>query len=144
MSKSPSEPAAGVAPMADSAADDPEAARFWEACAQGHLEIQRCRACGARFLFPRALCPDCSSSDLEWLVASGHGTVYSYTVVWRAAVAHLEAPYVLALVDLDEGVRLMTHIVNCPHDELAVGMPVRVRFDPPLDGRPRPLFEPDR
>jgi DUF35 OB-fold domain, acyl-CoA-associated len=59
-------------------------------------------------------------------------------VVWRAGEPHLQVPYVLALVDLDEGVRLMIHIVNCPHDQLAVGVPVRVRFDPPLAGRPMP------
>jgi uncharacterized OB-fold protein len=127
--------------MSERPADDPEATRFWEACAEGRLEVQRCRACGARFLFPRALCPECSSSELDWLVASGRGTLYSYTIVWRAGAPHLDVPYVLALVDLDEGVRLMTHIVNCPHDQLAVGMPVRVRFDPPLAGRPMPLFE---
>ncbi len=61
-----------------------------------------------------------------------------------AGEPHLKVPYVLALVDLDEGVRLMTHIVNCPHDQLAIGMPVRVRCDPPLGGRPMPLFEPAR
>jgi Rubredoxin-like zinc ribbon domain (DUF35_N) len=78
-------PAASEAPLCAPAAGDPEAAQFWEACAEGRLEVRRCRACGARFLFPRALCPEGSSPEVEWLVASGRGTVYSSP--WSGAPA---------------------------------------------------------
>ena len=121
---------------------NPEAEPFWEACAAGKLQIQRCLECGERFFFPRALCPQCSSTRLEWMECSGRATLYSYTVVHRRTTPDLPDPYVLALVDLEEGPRMMTHIVDCAAEKLAIGMDVEVTFKGFIGGRPLPLFRP--
>jgi uncharacterized OB-fold protein len=95
------------------------------------LVVQRCDECGQYQLYGRALCTHCGG-PVSWVDASGRGTVYSYTVIrqnyqrpWRDMI-----PYVVALVDLEEGPRLMTNIVGCDPESVTVGMPVRARFEP--------------
>ena len=106
-------------------------APFWEAARRGELVLPRCRTCSTVFFYPRELCPECLSSDLDWVTASGRGRVYSYTIVHQPAHPSFRAdsPYVYAIVQLDEGVRMVSNIVDCPHDELAINMPVVADFD---------------
>jgi uncharacterized OB-fold protein len=111
---------------------------FWEGVAEGVLRVQRCVACGRNVFYPRAVCPFCTASDLEWVEASGAGVVHSFTVVHRAPPDYRdEVPYVVALVDLDEGVRMMSRLVDVEPGAVAVGMPVEVV----MRGEPRlPYF----
>lgn len=114
---------------------------FWAATADGRLTLQRCSACDTVVWWPRSLCPECSSFDLEWFEATGNGTVYSYTVVHRAPGSWgRSAPYVLAYVELDEGPRLMTNIVDCEPDAVAVDAAVRVVWHDTGEGNALPRF----
>jgi uncharacterized OB-fold protein len=108
---------------------------FWEAVAAGRLDIQRCSACRRFVFYPRAICPHCGSGPLEWVTTAGRGTVHAFTVAHRAPEPFsAEVPYVVALVDLDEGVRMMTRLVGIETAEVSVGLPVRLSIsgDPPL------------
>ncbi len=110
---------------------DEESRGWWEALARHELYFQRCRDCGTKRLYPRALCPSCLSSATEWVRASGRGTVYSFTVTHQNQAPGFrdELPYVLAIVELEEGVRLMTNVVGAAPDAVRIGMPVQVVFD---------------
>ena len=110
---------------------DEESKGFWEACQRHELYVQRCRGCGAFRHYPRAVCPTCLSSDTDWVLSSGRGTVYTYTVTYQnlAPGFREELPYVMAYVELDEGVRLLSNIVGCAPDALRIGMPVEVVFE---------------
>lgn len=128
---------------------DEESKGFWEACQRHELYVQRCAACGTLRHYPRALCPSCLSDAVEWLRCSGRGTVYTFTVTYQNQAAGFrdELPYVLAYVELAEGVRMLTNIVGCAPDAVRIGMPVEVVFD---DGTPavtlakfRPLMTED-
>ena len=116
---------------------NPETKRFWEAAAQGQLLLKKCGDCGEVHYYPRALCPFCGSDRTDWQPASGHGTVYSWSVMRRA-----ETPYAIAYVALDEGVTMMTNIVDCDLDGIRIGQPVRVVFKPTAGGPPLPAFTP--
>jgi uncharacterized OB-fold protein len=120
----------------------PDSVTFWERCREGELVVPRCRVCGELNWFPRAMCRRCSSEDLEWIVLSGAGTVYSFSIVRRPPSPDLPDCYVLALVDLAEGVRIMTHVVDCPPDSVHIGMPVAVRFERLTDEISLPVFGP--
>lgn len=104
--------------------------RYWAAAGEHRLLIQRCAACGRNFFYPRPFCPHCWSDDVEWLEASGRATLYTYSIVRANGLPPFsaEVPYVAAVVDLDEGVRMMTAVVDCPFDELEIGMPLQVTF----------------
>ena len=104
---------------------------FWEAAKRHELYIQRCGSCGAHIFYPREVCPECLSSDLQWLKVSGKGTVYSYTIAQAPThPAFVEdVPYVIAIVELAEGPHLTTNITGCQPDEVRVGMPVVATFD---------------
>jgi uncharacterized OB-fold protein len=132
-----SEPKPRPAPRAD-----PESTPYWSATLEGRLVVQQCVACGHHQLYARAHCLVCRSA-VEWVPASGRGTVYSYTVIRQnmsRSFRHL-LPYVVALVDLDEGPRLMTNIVGCDPADVACGAPVEVRFEPVSEEAALPLFE---
>jgi hypothetical protein len=124
-----------------------ESAPFWEATREGRLLVQWCTACDRGVFYPRAFCPFCGGvGPLEWREASGRATVHSAVVEHRpdaagAAFAH-GAPYCIALVDLDEGVRMMTNVVGCPPDDVHCGMAVTVTWEPLSDGRQLALFTP--
>lgn len=104
---------------------------FWEATKRHELVIQKCADCNDYRFAPKEVCPKCASMDYEWSKVSGEGTVYSYTVMERApnAAWQAEAPYVIALVDLKEGARVMSHVVGCKPGDVKIGMPVRVVFE---------------
>ena len=115
---------------------------FWQACRRHRLTVQRCRDCGTRFFTPEVACTGCASFGWEWVHSDGVGTVYSYTVVHRAATPGFPTPYVVAAVDLDDGWTMMTHVVGCPAEEVAIGMRVGVEF---VEVSPRttlPCFSP--
>lgn len=112
---------------------------FWDGIAEGKLRLQRCGGCGRCIFFPRAVCPHCMSAELEWVDASGRGTVHSVTVVHRAPPGFDDVPYPVALVDLEEGVRMMTRIVDVDPADVRIGQQVEVAIqgDPAL-----PYFRP--
>jgi uncharacterized OB-fold protein len=116
----------------------PATRSFWEALERGRLVTTRCRACGHLTFPPKILCPGCWGRDLEWVELSGRGRLASFTEVWAApGPFRPEAPYVLGLVDLDEGVRLLTR-VRGRFEELAVGLRVELAV---RRARPVSLFE---
>jgi len=125
---------------------DEESKGFWEACQRHELYVQQCRACGARRYYPRALCPTCLSGDTDWALSSGRGTVYTYTVTYQNQAAGFRdaLPYVLAYVELDDGMRLLTNIVDCAPDAVRIGMPVEVVFDDVTPEVTLPKFKPAR
>lgn len=109
---------------------NPESAPFWEATARGVLLLPRCRECGEVIWYPRRFCPVCHSRAVEWFEASGRGSVYSYTVSMRGVGPWVAVtPYVVAYVELEEGPRVLTNLVDCDPDTLAIGQAVRVVFD---------------
>jgi uncharacterized protein len=125
---------------------DAESAPFWAGTLEGRLLVQECSMCGRRQLYGRSLCTNCHSSALSWVEASGRGTVYSRTIIRQnpnRSFKHM-IPFVVALVDLDEGPRLMTNIVGAPPDDVEIGARVRVKFEPVSDAAAVPLFELDR
>ena len=123
---------------------DEESRGFWEALARHELYFQRCRSCGSKRLYPRALCPACLSAATEWVRASGRGTVYSFTVTNQnqAPGFREELPYVLAMVELEEGPRLMTNVIGCAPDVVRIGMTVEVVFEDVTAEITLPKFRP--
>jgi uncharacterized OB-fold protein len=110
----------------------PETRPFWEASRRHELCLQRCRACGRHFFYPRAACPHCLASDIEWRRVSGRGTLHTFTVVHRGQRNFpLGTPYVIAIVELTEGPRLMTNLVGIEPDpaKIRIGLPVEVVFE---------------
>ncbi|HET6871097.1 MAG TPA: Zn-ribbon domain-containing OB-fold protein [Solirubrobacteraceae bacterium] len=103
---------------------------FWTGGRDRELRIVRCNDCGYYIHPPSPRCPQCLSDDVEPHAVSGRGSVYTFTINQRAWSPGLEVPYVIAIVALDEqsDLRLMTNIVGCSADEVAIGMPVQVEF----------------
>jgi uncharacterized OB-fold protein len=111
----------------------PDTVPFWQAAKEGRLVIQRCRSCSRHYFYPRSGCPRCGSTDVEWSEVSGHGQLVSYVINYRPLPpADPRTPQVIALVELDEGVRLLTNIVDTPAepDALPLDAEVRVGFEP--------------
>jgi len=101
---------------------------FISGCRVGELRLQCCGNCGIYQFYPRIICAECHSRDLSWAAASGRGRISSFTVVRRGISAAYEAPYVVALIALEEGPTVMSHIVGCVPEDVAVGLRVRVDF----------------
>lgn len=121
---------------AQKAVDDLALEAYWAAARAGRLLLKRCRACGKPHYYPRAQCPFCLSADCEWLEAAGTGTIYAWSVERRA-----QPPYAIAFVTLSEGPTLMTNLVDCDVESLAIGQRVTLRFET-RDGQPVPVFKP--
>ncbi len=123
---------------------DEESKGFWEACQRHELYVQRCRDCSRLRYYPRALCPACLSDDTEWVRCSGRGTVYTFTATYQNQAPGFrdEVPYVLAYVELAEGVRVLTNIVGCAPDAVRIGMPVEVVFEDVTPDVTLPKFKP--
>jgi uncharacterized OB-fold protein len=115
----------------------PEALPFWEAAQDGRLLVKRCNDCGETHYYPRDICPHCLSANTEWVESAGNGTIYSYCTMGKD-----EARYTLAYVTLDEGVTMLTNLVDCDPAALAIGHRVRVAFKPSDGGYPVPMFVP--
>ena len=123
----------------------PETQEYWDGARRGELRIQRCRSCGKAYFFPRPFCPNCSSKDVEWFTATGKGKLYSYVISHRPAYGFDDfTPYVIAVVELDEGPRLMTNIigVEARPENLPVDLPVEVTWEQLDDEISVPLFKP--
>ncbi len=117
---------------------------FWEGTRQGKLLIQHCRECDANIFFPKKFCPECWSGSLVWNESGGKGVVYTYTIM-RDLVSPVfmgDLPYVLAMVDLEEGIRMTTRIVNCRPEDVSIGMEVEVQFKTVSTDFSLPVFQP--
>lgn len=122
---------------------DPDSEPYWEGIADGELRYQRCGECDVAIFYPRSICPACGVPDPHWHVSEGDGVVYACSVIHRAPPAHADdAPYVVALIDLAEGFRMMSRVVDCPPDTVAVGQSVRVVYRMNGGGNPLPYFVP--
>ena len=124
----------------------PETQHFWDGCKLGELRLQRCRACQESYFPPRSFCPRCASRDVEAFAASGRATLYSYVINHRPRRDMGTEPHSIAVVQLEEGPRMMTNIVNCLQtpEALQLDMPVKVLFHQVTDDISLPLFEPVR
>ncbi len=124
--------------------EDETSRPFWEATRTRRLLYQWCTVCDRPVFFPRDICPGCLGSTLEWRESSGRGTVYTFSNVHRPQMPNfaLPAPYTVALIELAEGVRLMSNVVNCDPEQVRVGMAVKVTWERLDDGRHLPQFEP--
>jgi uncharacterized OB-fold protein len=119
----------------------PETKPYWEAAADGRLLLRECQSCNLTYHYPRALCPDCFSDDVEWIEAAGTGDVYSYSVSesmegWPES----DLPIVVAYVELEEGPRVLTNIDGSPQN-VTIGSRVEVRFADVAEDIAVPIFE---
>jgi len=128
----------------------PESAEFWEATRDGRLLVQWCTACDKVIFYPRAFCPGCGRTAVgeggEWRTASGKATIHSFTIEHNPAATGATfsggEPYVVALVELAEGPRLLSNIVGVPPAAVTCEMPVKVVFDDVAEGISLPKFAP--
>jgi uncharacterized protein len=111
---------------------------YFDAAAEGKLMLKKCGDCGEHHHYPRALCPFCLSEDVRWVQAKGTGEIYTYSVSRRAG----PIAYCIAYVKLEEGVTLMTNIVDCDLDAVRIGQQVRVVFKKTEGGVSMPMFAP--
>ena len=119
-----------------------DSAAFWDAADEGRLVAQRCVKCGRLRHPPRPMCPECQSLDVELVALSGRGTVYSYAVLHHPQNPAFEYPVLGALIDLDEGIRVVSNLVGLEPDEIRIGAPVQVDYVS-TDGDHRvPVFRP--
>jgi uncharacterized protein len=121
----------------------PETRHFWQGSQAGELRLQRCDACAHVYFPPRPFCPSCASRKVSVFRASGRGKLYSYIIHHRAAPG-FAPPYAIAVVELDEGPRMMSNIVDCPQtpEALVLDMPLEVKFERLDDQITLPLFRP--
>jgi len=116
---------------------------YWQGCKEEKLLIQKCGDCSKHIFYPRVVCPHCLSEQIEWVEASGKGTIYSYTIARRAGGPAFkeDVPYAVALVQLDEGVRMFANIINTDIEQISCDMPVEVIFEERGDFK-LPMFQP--
>jgi hypothetical protein len=117
---------------------------FWDGCKRHELFIQNCKDCKNPIFYPKLFCPHCLSPNLEWVKAGGRGKVYSYTVVHSYAPTEFseDIPYIVAVIELQEGVRLMSNIVGCLPETVKCDMEVEVIFDDVTKEITLPKFKP--
>jgi len=117
---------------------------FWEAARENKLKIQQCRDCGKHVFYPRISCPECFSENVDWVECSGRGTVYSFTVVENNPPSAFiqDLPYVVAVIRLEEGVQMLSNIVQWEPGTLRCDMPVHVTFEKLTDEFTLPKFKP--
>jgi len=108
----------------------PETEPFWTAAREGRLDLPKCDACGEAFFYPRLACPRCASTDVSWITASGRATLHSYVISHRPAPG-FDGPTVIAVVETEEGPRMMSNIVGVEPDpaNLELDMPLQVDFE---------------
>ena len=117
---------------------------YWDSARRGQLMIQKCDSCAEYQFYPRGICANCWSNDIQWYRASGKGTVWTFTVTHQNRTPGFgeDVPYVLALVELEEGVRMFTNIVECEPRDVKIGMAVEVTFVRANDQISIPYFKP--
>lgn len=114
---------------------------FWEACRRHEFVLPRCDSCGIHFFIPEVVCPSCLSTEWTWTKAQGTGTVYSFTVVYRPLRAAMPTPYILAVIDLDEGCSMLGNLDASPAD-VHIGMRAEVTFVDETPEMTLPEFRP--
>lgn len=131
-------------PRTDLPTIEDESRPFWDAAREGRFLVARCDACGTVHHYPRPFCPSCWSEDVSWQEASGRATVYTWSTVFVNDLNpfNTRVPYVAAVVELEEGPRVMTEIVDCEPADLSIGMPVEVAYRVLTDEVTRPVFRP--
>jgi uncharacterized OB-fold protein len=130
----PQEPGFPVPPRS------PRSEPFWEGCRQGRLVLPRCSACGAPALRAFYVCSHCGERALAWETSAGVGTLYSWTVVWRAPHPGFATPYAPSVVRLDEGWWILSAVVGCAPEALRDALPLQVEFHPASDEVSLPYF----
>lgn len=113
---------------------------FWEGIKRHELVFQRCKECGTWLHPPRPVCPKCRSLEKEWAHSTGKGTVYSWVTYLESPHPSFKAPYSVVLVEMEEGVRLVSNMVDIRPQEISIGMPVEVVFDDIAEGLTLPKF----
>jgi uncharacterized OB-fold protein len=123
---------------------DPSTEPYWEGAARGVLLVKRCGSCGRAHFAPRPFCPHCWSDEVTWEEASGRATLYTYSIVRRNDLPPFadRIPYVAAIVDLEEGVRMTTEVVDCPLEKVEIGMALEVTFRAIDEELYAPVFRP--
>jgi uncharacterized OB-fold protein len=120
---------------------------FWEGTSEGEFRFQVCGDCGNKMYPARLYCTNCMSSNLQWVKSTGKGRVYTYSIAYEYPPTRvsefLKTPYIIALVDLEEGIRVMTNIEDCEPEDVSIGMNVAVKFVGISDGFVLPRFQPD-
>ena len=106
----------------------PLSAPHWEGCREGELRVQRCGCCDEWVFIPQPVCTRCFSEALAWTPTSGRGKIYSYTVVHRPQRPSFRVPYVVAIVELEEGFHMLTNLIDVDPDAVAIGQRVEVAF----------------
>jgi hypothetical protein len=115
---------------------------FWEAAIEGQLVAQRCRGCGRLRHPPRPMCPDCRSLEFEVVPLSGRGSLYSYAILHHPRHPAFDYPVIAALVDLEEGIRLVSNLSGVEAADIEIGMELEVEFDATENGGAVPVFRP--
>ena len=124
----------------------PDTQGFWDACKRHELVVQRCLRCRTYRYPPQPMCYHCSSSDWEWAQVSGRGTIHTYTITYQPVHPALASrvPWTVVIVELEEGVHIVSHLVGCPPEHVHIGMPVEVVFEDVTDEVTLPKFCPAR
>lgn len=115
----------------------------WQGCKDSKLMVQRCNQCALYVFPPQPVCPQCMQTSLIWQRSSGNGTLYSFSVVHRPQTPAFEAPYITAIIELEEGWHMLSNLVDCNAETVAIGDPVEVHFQPRGDSV-LPLFKPKK
>ena len=124
---------------------DADSRPYWDGCARHKLMLQRCGGCGRYSFPPSPACPDCHEHTTEWREATGRGSVYSWIVVTHPVPKPVfgdDVPYVVTLIELEEGVRMPSNVVGCEPGAVEDGMAVEVVFDDVAEGVALPKFRP--
>ena len=116
---------------------NPDVKSYWDACNESRLTLRKCGGCGKVHFYPRGICPFCFSTEGEWVNASGKGKIYSYSVMERS-----NPPFTMAYVTLEEGVTMMTNIIDCDFSKIKIGQDVKVVFLDSDSGQKVPMFTP--
>ncbi|HVA10500.1 MAG TPA: OB-fold domain-containing protein [Acidimicrobiales bacterium] len=132
--------------LAPAISPSPDAVPFWEAARRHELHLPFCGACQRYFFYPRTLCPNCGSRDVHWRPASGRGRIYTFCIQYHNSVPglHTAVPFVTAIVQLEEGPRLMSFLIEVDPDPEAIScdMTVQVAFLDLVNGQSLPVFRP--
>lgn len=120
----------------------PDSKEFWEGLKRHELLIQRCRDCGTYRYYPRPMCPKCNSTNTQWVKATGKGKVYSWVSTHYSFYPAFPPPYLVAIVELEEGVRMISNLVDCQPEDVYIDMPVEVVFEDVTEEVTVPLFKP--
>lgn len=117
---------------------------FWDATKEHKLLVQHCKDCDSHIFYPRRECPECWSTELDWTESSGKATLFAFSVTYEGVEAMFaeDLPIVVAWVDLPEGVRMTTNIIDCDPEEVKIGMDLEVVFKDVTDEITLPFFKP--